>query len=187
MDRMSVLREARKTIDYLQNSVCFNDYVKNEVTRIYWTLLNQGICKGFKRDRLIGAITYYVCIREGLGVNMKEIGTPLGISKWDLSRTLSTLKKLTKLAPVLPSEEALIIKNGNALSLKPETITKAIQLSKSLTRTPLINAGLGLYLAMKELGDNSTMKKIADQLKVSESAIMAAKGKLKGLSLKQML
>ena len=179
MDRMSVLREARKTIDFLQNSVCFNDYVKNEVNRIYWTFLNQGVCKGFKRDRFIGAITYYVCIREGLGVNMKEIGTPLGISKWDLSRTLSTLKRLTKLAPVLPSEEALIIKNGNALGLRPETITKAIQLSKTMNRSPLINSGLSLYLAMKELKDNSTMKKIADQLRVSESAIIAAKGKLK--------
>ncbi len=179
MDRMSVLREARKTIDYLQNSVNFNDYVKNEVTRIYWTLLNQGTCKGFRRDRFIGAVTYYVCIREGLGVNMKEISIPLGITKWELGRTLKKIKKLTDLlGPAVPNVESLIIKNGNALKLRPETITKAIQLSKNMNRSPLVNTGLSLYLAMKELNDNSTMKKIADQLKVSESAIQAAKGKL---------
>ncbi|MFA5406321.1 MAG: hypothetical protein WC307_03110 [Candidatus Nanoarchaeia archaeon] len=173
------LRIARQLLDYLQGECHFSNYIKSEVTRIYWSLLDSGNTAGFRRKRIIGALTYYVCNREGHGTSMQEIASLTGCDRFKLFKTLKSVNKRLLLPPIVPSIEGLIIKHGNELGLRPETISAAINLSNKIKdevmNNPLVITGTCLYLAGKENKENVSIKTIRKQLKISESTIYSLK------------
>ena len=177
------LRQARLLLDYLQNECHFSNYITNEVLRLYWSLLQSGNTGGFRRKRIIAALTYYVCNREGHGTSMKELSVLVSFDKHKLFKTLKNLRNKLLLPPIVPCVEGLIIKHGNELGLKPETISKAIRLSNQIKEqfmnNPLVIAGTSLYLACKENREEKSVKKICKQLKISESTIYSLKRRLK--------
>jgi len=105
------LRQARTLLDYLQGECNFSNYIKNEVVRLYWSLLQSGNTGGFRRKRIIGSLTYYVCNRESHGTSMKELSLLLGIDKYKLFKTLKNLRGKLLLPPIVPGIEGLIIKH----------------------------------------------------------------------------
>ncbi|MFA5406803.1 MAG: hypothetical protein WC307_05605 [Candidatus Nanoarchaeia archaeon] len=176
------LRQARLLLDYLQGECNFSNYIKNEVVRLYWSLLQSGNTGGFQRKRIIGALTYYVCNRESHGTSMKELSLLFDIDKYKLFKTLKNIKGKLLLPPIVPGIEGLIIKHANELGLKPETTSKAIrlgnQLKEQFMNNPLVIAGTSLYLACRENKEEVSVKKICKQVKISESTIYSLKRKL---------
>ena len=181
------LRLAKQLLDYLQGECHFNNYVKNEVTRIYWSLLQSGNTAGFRRKKIIASLTYYVCNREGHGTSMQEIATLIGCDRYKLFKTLKSISRRILLPPIVPSIEGLIIKHGNELDFKPETISKAIrqanQIKDQVMNNPLVISGTCLYLAGKENNEGISIKKIRTHLKISESTIYSLKRKIKSLNI----
>ena len=177
------IRLARQLLDYLQSECHFSNYVKNEVIRLYWSLQQSGNSAGFKRKRIIASLTYYVCNREGHGTSMQEVAFLIGVDRFKLFKTLKSLKQRLLLPPIVPCIEGLIIKHGNELGLKPETISKAIRLANNIKNevmnNPVVIAGTSLYIASKENKEDKSVKKISKQLKISESTIYSLKRRLK--------
>ena len=177
------LRLANQLLDYLQGECHFSNYIKNEVTRIYWSLMQSGNSACFRRKNVIGSLTYYVCNREGHGTSMQEIANLVGVDRYKLFKTLKGINRKLLLPPIVPSIEGLVIKHGNELGMKPETISKAIRLSNQLKddcmNNPLVITGTSLYLAGKENNEGISITKIRTHLKISESTIYSLKRKLK--------
>jgi transcription initiation factor TFIIIB Brf1 subunit/transcription initiation factor TFIIB len=177
------LRLARQLVDYFQGQCHFSNYVKNEVIRLYWTLLQSGNTSGFERKRIMAALTYYVCNREGHGTSMQELSVLVGFDRHKLFKSLKNLRQRLLLPPIVPCIEGLIIKHGNELKMNPETISKAIRLANKVKdkvmNNPLVITGTCLYIAGQENNEMVSVKTIRNHLDISESTIYSLKRKIK--------
>jgi len=113
---------------------------------------------------------------------MQEIASLTGIDRYKLFKTLKSISRRILLPPIVPSIEGLIIKHGNELGMKPETISKAIRLGNQvkdeMMNNPLVIAGTSLYLAGKENNEGISITKIRKHLKISESTIYSLKRRI---------
>ncbi len=177
---------AGREFDMLNNILCLPRSVKREVMRLYWELINFGKSQGIFTDRAIGALTYYVCKRDGYTVSMKEIARALDTDKYSLFRTYKTVTKSLRLSVVALQMSGLITRYSNNLGLSGKTISEAIRKIEliekmGLNNDPMVLAAVVLYDTAKKNKEKISMSKVTKEFGICESSLIAVKRKVSKL------
>ena len=148
---------------------------KNEAALIYRKAIEKDLTRGRSIDEFVAASIYLACRKMRLAITLEEVARYVKNNKKDIARAYRLLLNVLKIKVPLNDSRDYIIKAGNILNLKTETVRKAIEIAEKAKK---VGVGIGkdpgslaagaIYIACVLNDDSRTQRDIAVATGVTE-------------------
>jgi len=152
--------------------------VEEEASRVYTMAVQRGLVRGRSMESVVAGALYAACRRHEIPRTLDELSEASGIDKKEIGRTYRFVTRELGIR-ILPSNPVdYIARFASALTLNPETQSKAVEILEKAQRQELTSgrgptgiAAASLYVAALMNNEKRTQREVADIAGVTEVTI----------------